>query len=187
MFLGNRSFVSLGPQDLLLMCHQGTNWARHGIARYKRCLADPGTEFESAFGTTLDFVQSAAFSCTYMGALAELLRHLVEGLVRHKDCPENILDSVEEFVSILLGEGSPYAYQAVKEMDQAEKRAQLKYLVGAMVEGQAWALSPAQDRPVHIKVLAVGRTPWMVSSSADEDVAAPPPERTNDTKGSTKR
>lgn len=181
MFLGNRSFVSLGPQDLLLMCHQGTHWARHGIARYKRYLADPGTEFESAFRTTLDFVQAAAFSCTYMGALAELLRHFLEGLTRHKDCPENIQDDVEEFVRVLLGEGSPYPYQALKEMEQAEKRAQLKYLVGAMMEGKAWALSPAQDRPVHIKVLAVGRTPWMVSSSEDEDLAIPMPETTSDT------
>lgn len=182
MFLGNRSFVSLGPQDLLLMCHQGTHWARQGIARYKRYLADPGTEFESAFRTTLDFVQAAAFSCTYMGALAELLRHLVEGLMRHKDCPENVLDDVEEFVGVLLGEGSPYPYPALREMEQAEKQAQLKYLVGAMVEGRAWAVSPAQDRPVHIKVLAVGRTPWMVTSTADEDLAKAPSDAANDTK-----
>ncbi|QVQ28258.1 PIN domain-containing protein [Achromobacter deleyi] len=187
MFLGNRSFVSLGPRDLLLMCHQGTQWARHGIARYKRYLADPRTEFGSAFQTTLDFVQEAAFSFTHMGALAELLRHMVEALMRHKDCPKNILGYVEEFVSVLLGEGSPYPYPALKEMERAEKRAGLKYLVGAMVEGQAWTLSPAQDRPVHIKVLAVGRTPWIVSSSADEDLASPLAQTTSDTNASTKR
>ncbi len=187
MFLANRSFVSLCPRDLLLMCHLGTQLARHGIARYKQYLADPHTEFGSAFRTTLDFVQEAAFSCTHMGALAELLRHIVEALMRHKDCPTSILDDVEEFVSILLGEGSPYPYPALKEMERAEKRARLKYLVDAMVEGQAWALSPAQDRPVHIKVLAVGRTPWLVSSIPDEDLTTPLAETTSDTSASTKR
>lgn len=34
-----------------------------------------------------------------------------------------------------------------------------------------------EDRLVHIKVLAVGRTLWMVASSADEDLATPRQKR----------
>jgi len=171
MFLGNRSFVSLAPQDLLLMCHQGTNWTRQGLARFKRYLADPATEFRSAFKTTLDFIGAASFSCTYMGALAELLRHLVEGLMRHKDCPQDVLDLVETFVGDLLGSESPYPYPALKRAEQQQKQAQQRYLVTAMVEGMTWAEQALQERPIRLKVIVGGRTPWIVSCTDDIETA----------------
>lgn len=167
-FLRNRTFISLGPQDVLLMCHQGTSWARTGVARFKRYLADPGTEFQSAFRTTLDFVHAAAFSCTYMGALAELLRHVVEGLMRHKDCPADVLDLVETFVRGLLGDGSPNPYSAVKQLQDAEKEAQMRYLAQAMVQGLTWSKEPQQERPVRLEVLMVGRAPWLISTTDDD-------------------
>ena len=173
MFLSNRSFVSLAPQDLLLMCHQGTHWARQGLARFKRYLADPATEFQSAFKTTLDFIGAAAFACTYMGALAELLRHLVEGLMRHKDCPEDVLDLVETFVRDMLGSGSLNPYPAIKRAEENEKQAQLRYLATAMVEGLTWAKQPLQERPIRLKVFVGGRTPWMVSGADDTEPEAP--------------
>jgi tetratricopeptide (TPR) repeat protein len=173
MFLSNRSFVSLAPQDLLLMCHQGTPWARQGLARFKRYLADPATEFQSAFKTTLDFIGAAAFACTYMGAIAELLRHLVEGLMRHKDCPDDVLDLVETFVRDMLGNGSANPYPAIKRAEQSEKQAQLRYLATAMVEGLTWAKQPPQERPIRLKVFVGGRTPWMVSGGDDTEPDAP--------------
>jgi hypothetical protein len=172
MFLSNRSFVSLAPQDLLLMCHQGTQWARQGLARFKRYLADPATEFQSALEITLEFIGATAFACTYMGALAELLRHLVEGLMRHKDCPPNVLDQVETFVRDLLGGGSNSPYPAIKDAERKEKQAQLRYLAAAMVEGLNWAKQPLRERPIRLKVFVGGRTPWMVSSTDDTNPEA---------------
>ena len=150
------------------MCHQGTSWARAGIARFKRYLADPGTEFQSAFGTALYFVQAAAFSCTYMGALAELLRHVVEGLTRHKECPPDVLDLVEDFVRGLLGDGSQNPYPAVKQREDAEKEAQMRYLAQAMVQGLTWSKEPEQERPVRLEVILVGRTPWLIATTEDD-------------------
>ena len=150
------------------MCHQGTSWTRAGIARFKRYLADPGTEFQSAFRTALDFVQAAAFSCTYMGALAELLRHVVEGLMRHKDCPSDVLDLVETFVRGLLGDGSRNPYPAVKQLEDAEKEAQMRYLAKAMVKGLIWSKEPQLERPVRLKVLMVGRTPLLIATTDDD-------------------
>lgn len=166
MFLSNRTFVSLGSHDLLLMCHQGTSWARIGITRFKKYLADPSTEFKSALSTALRFIAAAAAACTYMGALAELLRHAIEGLMRHKDCPEDVLDQVETVVrGLLVGTQNPYPI--VREREGAELAAQLRYLVEAMVEGLRWSKEPPVDRPVRLDVYFVGRTPWL-SSSVEE-------------------
>jgi len=173
MFLSNRSFVSLAPQDLLLMCHQGTQWARQGLARFKRYLADPATEFQSALRITVEFIGAAAFSCTYMGAIAELLRHLIEGLMRHKDCPEDVLDLVETFVREMLGTDSNNPYPAIKDAEQQEKQVQLRYLTEAMVEGFKWAKQPFQERPIRLKVLMGGRTPWMIPSTDDTEPETP--------------
>ena len=186
MFMSNRWFVSLGSHDLLLMCHQGTQWARLGITRYKRYLANPGTEFQSALDATLRFVREAAAACTTLAALAELLRHLVEGLARHKDCRDDLLDRLQHFVDLLLGPDSPFPYPLLKVVEKAKKLEVREYLVGAILEGQRWASEPVQDRPVHIKVYAVGRTPHMVGSSADDDgVAVVAPEPVVDAKVST--
>lgn len=160
MFFGNRTFVSLGPYDLLLMCHQGTGWARAGIARFKRYLADPGTEFKSALKIALDFIAAAAGACTYMGAIAELLRHVVEGLMRHKDCPDYLLDHVEAFVRGLFVK-SRNPYPKIQEVESAEQDAQMRFLVHAMVEGLRWAQEPLKERPVRLDVYFAGRTPWL--------------------------
>jgi tetratricopeptide (TPR) repeat protein len=169
MFLSNRSFVSLGPQDLLMMCHQGTRWTRFGIARYKQYLADERTEFTSAFKTSLEFVHAVAFSCTHMGAVAEVLRHVVEGLARHKACPDSFLLDLEAFVSDLLGPGSIYPYPPLKKAEEAKRQARLRFLLAAVTEGRDWAREDIQDRPVRIDVYVVGIVPWMVSSKLAKD------------------
>ena len=172
MFLGNRSFVSLGPYDLLLMCHQGTGWARMGIARFKKYLADQGTEFKSALRIALDFIGAAAGAATYMGALAELLRHLVEGLMRHKDCPADLLDHVEKYVRrLFVGSGNPYPL--IQQVESEEHTAQLRFLAHAMVQGMKWAEEPIKERPVRLDVYFVGRTPWL---SLSADAERPPKE-----------
>lgn len=164
MFMSNRSFVSLHHQDVLMMCHQGPTWARMGIARFKKYLADPGTEFNSAVQITFEFLAAAAAACSYMGAIAELTRHLVEGLMRHKDHDEQVLDRMEMFMrGLLKGSGNPYA--PVQEAENADQAAQLRYLAQAMVEGLTWSKEPFKERPVRLDVYFIGRTPWLASSA----------------------
>jgi hypothetical protein len=121
----------------------------------------------------VEFIGAAAFSCTYMGAIAELLRHLIEGLMRHKDCPEDVLDLVETFVREMLGTDSNNPYPAIKDAEQQEKQVQLRYLTEAMVEGFKWAKQPFQERPIRLKVLMGGRTPWMIPSTDDTEPETP--------------
>lgn len=168
MFLSNRSFVSLGAPDLLMMCHQGTSWVRVGVAKYKRYLSDSGTEFKSAYQATLGFIYSVAGSCTYMAALAELLRHITEALLRHKDCPPNITERLFSFLGKLLSVEPPYPYPALQEAQQAEARAQLQYLFRALMKGQRWATESMQDRPIRLKVYQIGQTPWLVADEAND-------------------
>lgn len=165
MFLGNRTFVSLSPYDLLLMCHQGSVWAQTGIARYKKYLANPATEFKSGIKTTLDFIAMATTSCTYLGAIAELLRHTVEGLMRHKDHDEKVLDEMESFL-VGLFTHSDNPYPGVRKHEAATQGGQIRFLAKAMVEGLAWSKQPMEERPVRLQVHFVGRTPCMVSTTA---------------------
>ncbi len=173
-FLGNRTFVSLGPNDLLVMCHQGTTVARSGVAQFKTYLADPATEFKSALNSALSFIAMAAAACTYLGAIAELLRHVVEGLVRHKDCPEDLLDQIEAFLrKLLAGSGNPYP--KVGQQESEEQEAQLRFLAEAMVEGVRWSKEPLAERPVRLDVYFVGTTPWLAAS---DDATKHPDEQT---------
>ena len=165
MFLSNRSFVSLSPYDLLLMCHQGTVWAQTGIARFKRYLANPATEFKSGVQTTLDFIGMAISSSTYLGAVAELLRHTVEGLMRHKDHDESVLDEMETFL-VGLFPHSDNPYPGVRKHEAAVQGGQIRFLAKAMVEGLVWSKQPMEERPVRLEVHFVGRTPCMVSTAA---------------------
>lgn len=175
MFLSNRTFVSLSPYDLLLMCHQGKAWAQTGIAQFKKYLADPATEFKSGVQTTLDFIAMATRSCTYLGAIAELLRHTVEGLMRHKDHDESVLDKMEtSLVSLFTHSDNPY--RAVQEHETAAQSGQIRFLAAAMVEGLMWSKRPAEERPIRLEVHFVGQTPFLVSTTADALKTEPPTE-----------
>lgn len=110
----------------------------------------------------LEFLKLAALSCTYLSALAELARHLVEGLMRHKDRNETFLNMMETFFLDLLPEASN-PYEKVRVREEAEQSAQLRYLAKAMMEGLTWSKEPFKERPVILDVYFIGRTPWISS------------------------
>jgi hypothetical protein len=101
MFLGNRHFISLGPQDLLMMCYQGDDWLQHGIRKYKLYLSDANTDFKSALDVSLEFLLAVAQSLAQMGTLGEFLKHIAEGLLRHKDCPSDLATQIGVFIDNL--------------------------------------------------------------------------------------
>lgn len=167
-FLGNRSFVSLSPWDMLLMCQQGASWARFGISRLKQYLADPRTEFNSGLVLAIEFACLAAVSNTYVGAVGEILRHLTEALLRHPHCPNDVLGLLRTRLEDLLSNDNPYP--PVKAVEDRTAKIQLDFLTDAVVGGARWSLKPIEERAVHLDVLFVGRIPWIsLSKDASSD------------------
>jgi tetratricopeptide (TPR) repeat protein len=160
MFLQNRNFISLLPQDVLLMCQQGDSWMKYGMARYKKYISEPGTQFESVFNVTMDFLCYVAQSSTHVGAFAELLKHLVEGLLRHKDCPQDSMGRIAKFlIKLLRVEGFEYLYAPVAAIQEAALAKQFKYFRSALNEAAEWAQQAVQDRPLRVRVLMCGNIP----------------------------
>lgn len=163
LFMANRSFTSLSSYDLLMMCHQGDNWLQFGFGKYVRHLSHPNIEFRASYRISLEFIHRVAYSLAQMGALAELLKHIVAGLLRHKDCPATAISEIDGFLEILLERDSFAEYYppaAVAAQHSYERR--LAFLKACVREGQVWAEEAKQEREIKVKVLMCGLTPWLV-------------------------
>jgi hypothetical protein len=159
LLIGNRTFVPLTPIDLLTLCRQNTFLVRHGIGRLKAYLSHPNTEFGSAFRMVEAFVQLAAVSGVRLGALAELLRHVVEGLMRHKDTVEMVPQAFIATITELVSSKTTNPYPPLVKYAEAMEEAQQEFLTAAINEGARWAKEPKRDRPVQMAVYFVGRQP----------------------------
>lgn len=73
MFLRNRSFVSLGSYDLVLMCLQGGYALTEGLQRFEDYLASSSTELVSAVTVAFEFLELQARHPTQFKAFAELM------------------------------------------------------------------------------------------------------------------
>ncbi len=106
MFFRNRNFVSLRAQDLLVLVYQGGDWLDAGIRRFAKHIAHDTTEFNSAAHVTLDFIRLIIRSggCQF-GVVLELLERLVEGLFRHKSCPDDFSERVLSFLQQPINSG----------------------------------------------------------------------------------
>jgi tetratricopeptide (TPR) repeat protein len=87
----NRTFVSVGADDLALMAYQGTEWLKFGMSRFARHVALPETEFNSALRVSVEFLQRLATGgpC-HFGAVCRIIQLVSEGLSRHKDAPSDL-------------------------------------------------------------------------------------------------
>jgi hypothetical protein len=120
-------------------------------------LSHPNTEFGSAFRMVVAFVQRAVVSGVRLGALAELLRHVVEGLMRHKDTVEMVPQAFIATITELVKTTHPYP--PLVKYAEAMEEAQQEFLTAAINEGARWAKEPKRDRPVQLAVYFVGRQP----------------------------
>jgi hypothetical protein len=163
MFMANRGFISLRAFDLLMMCHQGDNWLKFGVGRYARYLADPGTDFKLAFEISLEFFQLVAKLLSQFGVLGELVKHVVEGLIRHKDCWPNVMEKLDEFFEQLFRRDSlTLHYQPAAETAKNRETTYIKCLQEFARSGQVWAQEAVQERDIKVKVLMIGTTPWLI-------------------------
>ncbi|GCL65539.1 hypothetical protein AQPW35_46200 [Rubrivivax pictus] len=162
LLLSNRSFVPLTPADLWVLFQQSTPWVRHGVVRLKAYLAKPSVHFESTYGIVKSFIGLAAMQGMRLLALGEVVRHLMEGVMRHKDAtPETMREMLEVFQALLEPEWRP-PYPPLTRYQDAEIEAQFRFLARAAQEGAMWAKKPVEDRPVRLITHFVTKTPVLL-------------------------
>ena len=166
LFMANRAFTSLSANDILMLCAQGDNWLQFGFSKYVEYLAQPNTEFSAALKISLAFITRLTKPGVQFAVLAEFLRHIVGGLLRHKDCPTNMMTEIEGFIAQLLEPGESIAsyYPKAAEISQRAYMNRVMLMTAAAREGQTWSKEPRQDRKILIKVLNCGRNPLFVST-----------------------
>lgn len=175
MFVGSRGFISIGANELAFICHQGTPWLRFGLAKFMEHLRDPEADYKSAVAISRDFVELLMFSTfAYMGAVAELLKHMVESLMRHPASGGNLPKTlVDYFKKVFVGEFSNYPHPLVAETGRAQDAANRRYFADAIREGVTWAAGSEEKRPIRVDVLMCGVTPWLVLAHDKEDAPVP--------------
>ena len=175
MFVGSRGFVSIGANELAFICHQGAPWLRFGMAKFMEHLRDPEADYKSAVAIAGDFIELLMFStCVYMGAVAELLKHMVESLMRHPASDGNLPKTlVDFFKKVFVGEFSTYPHPLVARTSQAEDATNRRYFAEVIREGVTWATGPEEERPIRVDVLMCGITPWLVLAHDKEGTPVP--------------
>ncbi|MGZ8968626.1 MAG: PIN domain-containing protein, partial [Telluria sp.] len=164
LFIANRSFTALNSYDLLLLCMQGDSWLQFGFVKYVQHLAHPKTEFRTALKVALNFIQDLSSQPTTVGVIAEFLRHLVHGLLRHPECPATTMDLIDYFLGLLCTPRPNCAdfYPPSAHERRLQSDALLGLLKAAARDGEAWSNEPWRDREIQIRVLNGGRSPLFV-------------------------
>lgn len=164
-FLGNRTFVSLAADDLVWMTLQGGFTLRYGIQQFKEYLASPYTEFVSVARVALEFLGMLAAQHSQVKAFAELLGHLVEGVLRHPSAnPEWFLAEVTDLTAQLVVStiGPASHYSPLEMLREARLEAFGKVLRHAVREGLELAARPDQRRAVKLDAIKCTVVPYLV-------------------------
>ncbi len=165
LFMAQRAFTALNSYDLLILCMQGDTWLQFGFSKYLRHLAHPNTEFETALNVALAFIQELSAQLLTFGVVAEFVRHLVHGLLRHPECPDTMMSIMDNFLERLIKPARTYAdfYPPAADTRQRQYEAQLGFLKEAAREGEAWSHEPWRERDVQVRVMHGGRSPMFVN------------------------
>jgi hypothetical protein len=168
LLVSNRSFVPITPEDLLELCQQSTDWVRFVIERLKIYLSKPTVEFDSTYSIVRAFLVLAGARGMRLAALAELIRHLFEGIMRHKDASSETARDLLETLRTLVTSSLPYPYPALVEHEERMSEAQFKFLGRAVVEAAGWAQGEPQKRPVRLVVHFVTKNPLLMYDPLNE-------------------
>ena len=127
------------------------------MSKFMQQLRDPEADFSSAVLICREFFQQSLFQIfASFGAVAELLKHTVEALLRH---PHADSHAPMQLVQALFDRAS---------ITESQKR----YFASAVAEGTQWAVQPAQDRSIRVRVLMCGVTPWLTRDESEESSEA---------------
>ncbi len=167
-FLLNRSFVSLGSGDLILMVLQGGAYLQQGMRRFKIYLSSDDTEFTSTVRVAFEFLARIAALRINLGAFGELFEHVVETAMRHKQCPPDFERVVTEFIVSLtasLNESTHFC-ELVNIQTIQRMRFQRQHLAERFIRARDRLKAPADNRPVAVRALFVSSIPLLVEDKS---------------------
>lgn len=160
MFFANRSFISLGDIDLVMLVYQGENWLDFGIRKFAKLIATGEIDFESALRVSMEFLGSLfRFGNCQLGVVSQLLSILVAGLKKHKHSGGDLKMRVNTLLTESLG---PYGKRHPEYIQQ-------------IVNATFTAVSNAKsDLPLHVSILKIASPPLVyvrkeLSSSISND------------------
>lgn len=177
MFLRNRSFVSLGSYDLVLMCLQGGYVLTEGLQRFKDYLGSISTDLKSAASVAFEFLELQARHPTQFKAFAELLGHIVEACLRHPHCDQEALLNVAlNFASEIAKQSSglPAPYGPIENQQIVRMRVYTEVLREAVEAAAKLALSPPRRRAIKLHALKCTRNPYLTFDGDAKDPAERP-------------
>jgi hypothetical protein len=154
-FLLNRSFVSLGPADLTWMVLQGGAYLQQGMRRFKVYLSSDDTEFASVARVAFEFLAQIASLQIQLGAFGELLEHVVEAAMRHKQCPPDFDRQVAIFIVDVTSSANKtiYLYGPANELPAKRMQLQRWHLEKRRIRAQDRLKAPAENRPVAVRAV----------------------------------
>lgn len=179
MFLRNRSFVSLGPYDLVFMCLQGGYALTDGLQRFKEYLSSNSTEVVSAISVAFEFLELQAQHPTQLKAFAELFGHILEASLRHPHCnQEAFLEAALDFASEMTGKNNgPFLpYAPIEDHRQMRMHIYSNVLRESIDAAVQLAQSPPRRRAIKLRVLKCMRPPYLTFDGEAKDPADPPIE-----------
>lgn len=96
-FLTGRNFISLDATDLLFSMYQGKTWISNIIPAFQQHISQDDVDFDSALKVVMELISRLAMIGTcQLGFFIETTGFLVEGLARHKRCPEDLAFHLKE-------------------------------------------------------------------------------------------
>jgi len=176
-FLLNRSFISLGADDLIWMVLQGGAYLQQGMRRFKVYLSSDDTDFASAVRVALEFLERIASCRIHLGALGELFEHVVEAAMRHKQCPPDFERHLVVFVESLTDSLNNCTHLCgfVNAVPTNRKQFQQQHLAVRFIRAQNRLKAPPDNRPVAVRALFCSSIPCLV-----EDKSSPVAESATD-------
>lgn len=172
MFLRNRSFVSLGPHDLVFMCLQGGYALTEGLQRFKDYLASSSTELVSAVSVAFEFLELQTQYPTQFKAFAELFGHIVEASLRRPHCNQ------EEFLKLVFNLANDITikcnapsipYAPVEERRKMRMLVYSNALREAIETAIKLALSPPRQRTIKLRTLKCMQPPYLTFDGDAKD------------------
>ncbi|NVI84065.1 hypothetical protein [Janthinobacterium sp. BJB401] len=167
-FLQNRSFVSMGSADLTWMVLQGGVYLQHGMRRFKFYLSSDETDFASVTHVAFEFLAQIASLQIHLGAFGELLEHVVEAAMRHKQCPPDFETQVANFIVNVTSDANKiiHLYEPANELSAKRMRLQRRSLGERVIRARSRLKAPADNRPVAVRAIFCSRIPCLVEDKS---------------------
>lgn len=104
MFCSRRDFITLNVHDLLVLTDQGEAWLNIGFTRLREQLSAPSCDFNKGWSVIRQYLDElyGRGQCE-LGAVLEFFMYLLEGLLRHPQCPRDFATMAAAHLGMSLG------------------------------------------------------------------------------------